>query len=75
MRNAHKILDGECEENSPLGKRRHSWKDSIKIYIKETECDNVDRLNLVLNRDQQWALMNTLMNFRFPLKAGQLSVP
>jgi hypothetical protein len=32
----------------------------------------MDRINLVLNRDQWRALMNVIMNFRFPKNVGNI---
>jgi hypothetical protein len=35
MKNAYKILVGKRDEMRPLGRHRHKWKVSIKVYVKE----------------------------------------
>jgi hypothetical protein len=35
MRNAYKILVGEREGKTPLGRHRHRWEDNIKMEFKE----------------------------------------
>jgi hypothetical protein len=36
IRNAYKTLVGKPEENRPLGRHKHRWKDNIKSNLKET---------------------------------------
>jgi hypothetical protein len=40
VRNAYKVLDGKPERSRPLGIRKCTWKDAIKIDFKEIiwEC-------------------------------------
>jgi hypothetical protein len=51
MRNAYKTLVGKREGKKSLRRPRHRWKDNIKMDLKETECDDVDRIHLVQDRD------------------------
>jgi hypothetical protein len=60
-RNGCRILVGKPEENRPLGRPRHRWVDNIKIYLRETGWDVMDCLDLVQDRDQWRALVNTLI--------------
>jgi hypothetical protein len=36
------ILIGKSEEKRALGEPRLTWKDNIKIELKEIECDRVE---------------------------------
>jgi hypothetical protein len=34
-KNAHKILVGNREEKGPLGRPGHTWKDNVKIDLRD----------------------------------------
>ena len=38
-RSTVKMLTGKCTENRLLGRPRHRWEGSIKIYLKEIGVD------------------------------------
>jgi hypothetical protein len=38
----------------------------IKIKLKEMLYEGVDRINLIQDRNQLWALVNRVINFRVP---------
>jgi hypothetical protein len=38
MKNTYRILVRKPKEKRPIGKCRYRWKDSIKMYLKETGC-------------------------------------
>jgi hypothetical protein len=40
--------------------------DNIKIDLRETEWDGMDRIDLAQDRDQWRAVVNTVMNFLLP---------
>jgi hypothetical protein len=65
-RNAYRILVGKPEGNRPLGRPRRRWVDNIKIYLRDTEWDGVDWIELAQDRDQWRTLVNTVMNLRVP---------
>jgi hypothetical protein len=65
-RNAYRILVGKPEGKRPLGRRRRSWVDNIKLDLRETGWDDVDWIDMVQDRDQWRALMNTILNLRVP---------
>jgi hypothetical protein len=44
-------------------------EDNIKMDLKKTECD--EWIHLAQNRDQWWALLNTVMNFPVHIKCGK----
>jgi len=52
-------------EQRTLGPRR-SWEDNIKMYLRKVEWEAVDWIHLAQERDQWRAVVNTVMNLRFP---------
>jgi hypothetical protein len=65
-RNAYTILVGKPEGKRPLGRRRRRWVDSIKMNLREIGWEGMDWIHLAQDRDQWRALVNTVMNLRFP---------
>jgi hypothetical protein len=70
-RNAYRILVVKPEGKRPLGRPRHSWEDNIKMDLREIGWNGMDWIGLdwidvTQDRDQLKALVNTVMNFRFP---------
>jgi hypothetical protein len=65
-RNAYRILVGMPKGKRPLGRPRRKWVDNIKMDHREIGWDGMDLIDLVLNRDQWRALVNTVMNLRVP---------
>jgi hypothetical protein len=65
-RNPYRILVGKPEGTRPLGRSRRRWVDNIKINLREIGWDGVDLVDLAQDRDQWRALVNTVMNLRFP---------
>jgi hypothetical protein len=49
-----------------LGRPRRRWVDNIKMDLREIGCDGMDWIDLVQDRDQWRALVNTVMNLRVP---------
>jgi hypothetical protein len=62
MRNAYKILAGKRDGKRPLEILWCSWKYTIRIDLGET----VNWINLAEDRDQWWALADTIMTPRVP---------
>jgi hypothetical protein len=65
MRNVYNILVGKPEGNRQLGRHRHTLEDNIKMD-KKIGWEGVDWIHLAQDRDQQWAVVNTVMNLRVP---------
>jgi hypothetical protein len=65
-RNVYRILVGTPERKRPLGRSRRRWADNIKMDLREVEWDGLDLIDLVQDRDQWRALVNTVMKFRVP---------
>jgi hypothetical protein len=69
VRNAYKIVIGNHEGKRPLGRPRHRWDDNIRME-REIEWEGVYWVHRAQGRDQRQPLMNTVMKFRVPYKAG-----
>jgi hypothetical protein len=65
-KNAYRILVGKPEGRRRLGRPRHRWVDNIKMDFREIGWDGMDWIDLVQDRDQWRALVNTVMNLRVP---------
>jgi hypothetical protein len=55
-----------CCTKRPLGRPRRRWVDNIKMDLREIRCDGMDWIELVQDRNQWRALVNTVMNLRVP---------
>jgi hypothetical protein len=64
--NAYSILVGKPEGKRPLGRQRRGLVDNIKMNLREIEWGDVNWIDLVQNRDQWRALVNTVMNLLVP---------
>jgi hypothetical protein len=65
-RNACRVLVGKSERKRPIGRPRRRQKYYIKIDLRDIGWDGVDWINLVQDRDQWRALVNTVMNLLVP---------
>jgi hypothetical protein len=63
-RNANRILVGKPEGKRPLGRPRRRWVGNIKMDLRDIEWDGMDWIDMVQDRDQWRALVNTVMNLR-----------
>jgi hypothetical protein len=63
-RNAYRILVEKPEGKRPLGRPRRRWVDNIKMDLRQVGWHDMDWIDLVQNRDQRRALVNTVMNFQ-----------
>jgi hypothetical protein len=65
MRHAHKILVGKPEGKRSLTSPRHRWED-IRMDLREVGWEDVDWIHLAQKRDQCQAIVNMLLELRFP---------
>jgi len=49
-----------------LGRPRRRWEDNIKMDLQEVVCRCMDWIDLAQVRDRWRALVNAVMNLRFP---------
>jgi hypothetical protein len=66
MRKAYNILVGKPEGKRPFGRHKHRWEDNIRMDLRQIGWEGVDWIHLVQDREQWWALVNTVMNFWIP---------
>jgi hypothetical protein len=64
-RSAYRVLVVKPEEKRPLGIPRHRWEDNIKMDLQKVGWWG-HGLDWSKDRDRCRALMNAVMNFRFP---------
>jgi hypothetical protein len=63
-RGVYRVLVGKPKGKRPLGRPRLRWEDYIKLDIREV--GNMDWNELAEDRDRWRALVNAVMNLRFP---------
>jgi len=66
MRNAYSILVGKPEGKISLGRTRRRWEENIRMDLSEIVWVGVNWIHLTQDRDQRWAVVNTVMNFQVP---------
>ena len=57
---------GKPEGKRPLGRPRHRWENYIKISFKKIVMEDVDWIDLAQAMDRSLALLDSVMNLRFP---------
>jgi hypothetical protein len=65
-RNVDRLLVGNPEAKSPLGRPRHRWVDNIRMDLEEVGWGNVDWIGLAKDRNRWRALVNSVLNLRVP---------
>jgi hypothetical protein len=64
-RGAYRILVGRPEGRRPLGRPRRRWEDNIKTDLEEVGW-GMNWIELAMDRDRWWAVVNAVMNLRVP---------
>jgi hypothetical protein len=65
-RGLYRVLVGKPEGTSPLGRLRRRWEDYIKMVLQEVGCGSREWIDLAQDMDRWGALVNAVMNLRFP---------
>jgi hypothetical protein len=63
---------GKLEGKRAPGRPRRRWEGNIKLGLHEVGCGGADWFELAQVRVRWRALVNTVMNLRVPLNAGNL---
>ena len=65
-RGVHSLLVGKPEGKRSLGRPRSRWEDNIKMDLQEVGRGCGDWMELAQDSDSWRALVNAVMNLRFP---------
>jgi hypothetical protein len=65
-RNVYRLLVGKPEGRRQFGRPRRRWMDNIKMDLLEIGLNVVDWIGLPQDRYRWRALVNSVMNIRFP---------
>jgi hypothetical protein len=65
-RGVYRVLVGRPEGKRPLGRPRRRWGNNIKVDLREIGIDGANWIQLVQDRVQWRAFVNTVMNLRVP---------
>ena len=65
-RGVYRVLVGKRKGKRPLGRPRRRWENTIKVDLQEVGCGGMDWIKLAQDRDRWRALLNAVMDLRFP---------
>jgi hypothetical protein len=65
-RNTYRLLVGKPEGKKSLARPRHRWLDNIRMYLVEVGWNDVDWFGLAQDKTRWRALVNSVLNLRFP---------
>ena len=65
-RSVYRVLVEKPGLKIQLGRHRRWWEDNIKMDLQEVECECMDWIELAQESDKWRALLNAVMNLRFP---------
>jgi hypothetical protein len=49
---------------------RGRWEYTIKMHLQEIQYEDMDCIHLAEDREQEWAVLDTIMNIQISCKAG-----
>jgi hypothetical protein len=62
----YRVLVGRHEGKRPLGRPKRMWEDNIKMDLREIGIDGANWIQMVQDRVEWRACVNTVMNLRVP---------
>jgi len=69
-RDAYRVLVRKPEGKRPLVRPRPRWEDIIKMDLQEVGWEGMDWIDLAVDKDRRWALVNVSVKLRVPQNAG-----
>jgi hypothetical protein len=69
--NICRILVGMSKGKRPLARHRCSWEDNIKINFRRIGWGGMDWIDLIQDRNQWRAIVNTVMNLQVSSNLGK----
>jgi hypothetical protein len=69
-RGVYRVLVRKPDGKIPPGKPTRRWEDNIKMDLQEVGCGGMDWIELNQDRASWQTLVNAVMNFLVPYKAG-----
>jgi hypothetical protein len=66
MLNTYRILVRKPEGKRPLGRPRRRWVENMNMDLRDIGWGGMNLIDVAQDRDQWRALVNTVMNLRFP---------
>ena len=63
-RGLYRVLVGKHEGKRPLGRPRRRWEDNIKMDLQEVGCESMNWIDVALDKDRWWALVDAAMNLQ-----------
>jgi hypothetical protein len=63
-RKVYKVLVGKPEGKRPLGRPRRSWKNGVRMDLREIHLGCVDWTRQAQDRDRWRAVVSAVMNLR-----------
>jgi hypothetical protein len=64
--NSYRLLVEKPEGKRPLGRPRRKWADNIRMNLGDVGWGDVDWIGLAKDRNRWRALVNSVLNLRFP---------
>jgi hypothetical protein len=65
-KNAYRLLMGNPERKTPLGRPRRRWVDNNRMDLVEVGWGGVDWIGMAQDRDKWRAFVNPVMKLRVP---------
>ena len=65
-RGVYTVLVGKPEGKRPLERPRRRWEDNDKMDLQGVGCGGMEWIELAQDRERWRALVNAVMNIRFP---------
>ena len=65
-RGVYRVSVGKPEGKMSLGTFRRRWMDNTKMDLREVGCGVMDWIELAQDRERRRAVVNAVMNLRFP---------